>query len=204
MNRHQINSFFREFQKSFSHRVTILLTGAAAGSLMGKIRPTLDIDFAVLIPDRSQKRRVWADLEEAIRKTTQATGVAANFAEDIGHWSMISFLDYEKHSRKYKRFGPIGVRILAPEYWAIGKFARYLDPDVQDLISVLKQEKILPRRLANILGRALEESPRSAAQFQFRRQVEHFFKTYGTRIWGKKFSENRALSIFHHAARITP
>lgn len=202
MDRRQIDSFFREFQKNFGGKITISLTGAAAGSLMGKIRPTLDIDFAVQIPNRSRKNKIWEEVEVAVQKTTARTGIAANFAEDIDRWSMIHFLDYKKRSKFYKRFGKVMVRILNPEYWAIGKFARYLDLDVQDLVTVLKHERVSSEVLANILGRALKKSPRSTALFQFRKQVEHFLKTYGTEVWGRAFPTEKTLSIFHRAAGI--
>ena len=204
MNRSQINQYFKVFRKEINFPLTILLTGAAAGSLMGRVRPTLDIDFAVISPKASLKKKqnIWNQVEHAAKQATQATGIAANFTEDIDRWSMIHFLDYKKHTKLYRRFGRLEVRILSPEYWAIGKFARYLDPDVQDLIAVLKRNRVGLPKLTRLLGNALRKSPRSTSQFLFRRQVEHFLKTYGARVWGKRFSSDRALQHFYGSARI--
>lgn len=197
MTPQQIDRFFRVLAKHLAHPATVILTGAAAGSLMGGVRPSRDIDFAVRIPPRR-----WAEVEAAAQMAMRETGIAANFASDIARWSMIALLDYQRHTRPYRRFGLITVRLLAPAYWAIGKLTRYLDTDVHDVVRVLKRERSDPALLARLWGRALKTSPRSTACWTFRRQVEHFFQTEGRRIWGRGFGPARAISVFHRAAGI--
>ena len=197
MNQKQIDRFFQTLDEAVEDaapklRIKIILTGAAAGSLMGSIRPSIDIDFEI-----ECERGYFKEIDAAIKKASRITGIAVNFSENIDRWSEITFLDYRRHTKAYKTFGRIEVSILLPAYWAIGKLARYLDPDVDDLVRVLKNNPLPPLELAKILGRALLESPRSSASFTFKKHVEHFFKTYGRSIWGARFDEAKCLEAFH-------
>jgi len=201
MTSRQIRRFFRAFSRRIEFPVTVLLTGAAAGALLGSSRPSLDVDFAVVLRHR-RGRRAWDAVEAAASGAARDTGIAANFAADISRWSLISFLDYARHTRAYARFGRVEVRLLEPAYWAIGKLARYLDPDVRDLTGVLRAQRVAAEPLARLWGRALRASPGSSACGAFRRQVEHFFATHGRAIWGASFDPPRAVAIFHRAARI--
>lgn len=200
MTRRQIKRFFKAFARRVDQPATVLLTGAAAGSLMGSSRPSLDVDFEVVLSPRSQRR--WEAIEQAVAEASQETGIAAQFGEEIGRWSLISLLDYARHTRPYQRFGTVEVRLLEPAYWAIGKLARYLDPDVRDLVQVLRRQRLAPEPLARLWGRALRESPRSTACWAFRRQVEHFLATHGRAIWGPSFDAAAAIAAFHRAAGI--
>lgn len=203
MNKKQIDRFFQMFNQAISseavikQKIKIILTGAAAGTLLGGNRPSIDIDFAITSDERYLDR-----IEYAIKKASDITGIAANFSEDIDRWSQITFLDYKKHTIPYKTFGVIEVFILSPLYWSIGKVARYLDPDVDDLVRVLKNNSVSALELAKLWGRALFNSPRSAASFLFKTHVEHFFKTYGIIIWGKSFAQNKCLKAFWKACGI--
>ncbi len=89
MNRKQIERFFMVLAKELTIPARIILTGAAAGSLWGHLRPSLDIDFA--IQPRRRTRQHWERIEQAIQRTVQLTGIRANYAEDIDRWSPISF-----------------------------------------------------------------------------------------------------------------
>jgi hypothetical protein len=117
---------------------------------------------------------------------------------------MISLLDYQRTAIPYKKFGTVDVRTLDPVYWSIGKFTRYLKPDIQDLIIVLKKKKVPPAKLAKTLGKALRQSPPSTQGFQFRRHVEQFLKEYGRKIWGPKFDPAVFIRNFHKQAGIFP
>lgn len=201
MNKKQIDRFFRVFDRAISseaairQKIKVILTGAAAGILLGGNRPSMDIDFAI-----SADRKYLDLIEEAIKKASDITGIPANFSEDIDRWSQITFLDYKKHIVPYKSFGLIEVAILSPLYWSIGKITRYLDPDVDDLVKVLKNNPVSAVELAKLWGKALKKSPRSAASFLFKTHVEHFFKTYGFIIWGKRFNQNKYLQAFYNAS----
>ena len=198
MNLQGILRFFRALEKYFHKPCRVILTGAGAGIIYGKVRATLDLDFALDLKGN------WKEFQEAARRASLKTGIAVQYAEDIDRWSSITFLDYKKHTRPFKRFGSMEVRVLDPSYWAIGKLARYLDPDIRDLIQVLKKTKTSWKKLARLLGLALRKSPKSTACFLFRRQVEDFLTTYGRQVWGKTYSKEQAIGIFHQSARIQP
>jgi len=202
MNRRQIETFFRTLSEQLNENVVVLLTGAAAGTIWGQVRPSVDVDFAVEV--RKRDRKTWERLEAAIERTVKLTGIQANYAEDIDRWGLITLLDYRRHTHPYRRFGLLQIRLLDPAYWSIGKMTRYLDPDVRDMVQVFKRQKIPADRLARLWGRALKKSPRSAALIQFRRQVEDFMRTYGRTIWGKKFDVGKTMRYFYRWAGISP
>jgi hypothetical protein len=189
-----IDRFFQTLSEEFDQPATVILTGAAAGSLLGHIRASRDIDFAVQPARRDA--RTWERLAAAIDRTMRQVGVEVNYAEDIDRWSSIAFLDYRRHTTAYRRFGTLRVRVLDPVYWAIGKLGRYLEIDVNDLIAVLTRHRVPVSRALAVWGAALRASPRSAALFQFRRQVEHFLRTYGRTIWGRGFTPELAVRRF--------
>ena len=202
MDRRQIDRFFHVLAREFDASGRVILTGAAAGSLWGHLRPSLDIDFAIRLAHHDRTR--WARFAAAVDRTTRLTGIHAHYAEDIDRWGPIALLDYRTHTLAYRRFGQLDVRVLDPAYWAIGKLSRYLDPDVQDLVSVLTRRRVAVERLVRILGRALRSSPPSTACFEFRTHVEHFLRTYGRAIWGRRFDPEQPLRRFHREAGISP
>lgn len=195
LNQRLINRFFKVLSKELRQETRVVLTGAAAGNLLGEVRPSSDIDFAVCL-NRSNPKS-WEEVDRAIRKTVQITGVNANYAEDIDRWGLISLMDYLKHTLPYRQFGLIKVEILAPAYWSIGKMTRYLAPDIRDMIRVFKRQKIPYFELVKIWGIALKKSPKSTALFQFRKQAEDFLKRYGRLVWGRKFDPEKAMLAFH-------
>ena len=200
MNTRQIHTFFRVLARELNQPARVILTGAAAGSIWGSVRPSLDVDFAITMARKSRAR--WDALEAAITRTITLTGIQANFTEDIDRWGAISLLDYRRKTIPYRRFGTLEVRLLEPAYWSIGKISRYLDPDVHDLLTVLKRRRLPAGRLIRIWGRALRSSPRSTACAQFRHQAEHFLRTYGRMIWGRRFDAESAIQQFHRTAGI--
>ncbi len=202
MDKNQIETFFQVMAENLPCEITVALTGAAAGSLMGRVRPSLDIDFGILPRENALTPQTWQLLEASIDKATQKTGIAAQYARDIDRWSMISFLDYADHLRFFKKIGNIRVCFLAPEYWSIGKMGRFLDLDLQDILTVMTQEKTDPQRLAGIWGKALKASIPSTASSDFKKRVEYFFRTHGTQIWGKSFNTDKTLESFHSGAGI--
>lgn len=198
MNQKQIDRFFQVFNQTIKDavrgKIKVILTGAAAAILMGGNRPSIDIDFAI-----DCDKKYLQDLEDALKQVSNITGIAVNFSEDIDRWSQITFLDYKRHITAYKTFGIIEVSILSPSYWSIGKITRYLDPDVDDLVKVLKNKAVPAIQLAKLWGEALSKSPRSSASFTFKKHVEHFFKTYGRVIWEKNFDKDKCLQVFYEA-----
>ena len=200
MDTTQIDRFFHLVSRDLTQPVRVILTGAAAGALWGSVRPSMDIDFA-LIPGR-RTEAFWNRLAQAIEEAARQIGIRVDYAEDIDRWSSISLLDYQRHTRLYRRFGRLEVRLLEPAYWSIGKMTRYLDPDVRDMVLVFKRQRLGPERLARVWGKALRKSPRSGALSQFRRQVEDFLRIHGRGIWGKKFHAARTLRRFYRSAGI--
>lgn len=198
MHPRQIDRFFRVFARELAAPATVILTGAAAGSLWGHVRPSLDVDFAIR-PARGRRLPSWSRIERAAERTVRLTGIRANYAEDIDRWSAVSLLDYARHTTRYRRFGDLEVRLLDPLYWSIGKVTRYLSPDERDLVAVLQARRVAPSPLVHLWARALRQSPRSPALTQFRRQAEHFLRTHGRTIWGADFDAEHALWQFRLA-----
>jgi hypothetical protein len=173
----------------------IVLTGGAAGILQGVTRATYDIDFEIHVTRTIE----WESVQRAIEETVRATGIAAQYAEDIDRWSLIALPG--KRSRLYRRFGKIEVRILDPELWAIGKLTRYLSTDIQDLRVVLKKANLSAKTAVSTWGKALGKSPASSAQTTFRRQVESFLDQYAREIWGAKEDSTALNQLFLASAQ---
>jgi len=195
----QIQRFFRVLSREFSKPARLIVTGAAAGSLWGAVRPSLDIDFGVTMVGAD--RGDWEAFAGAVARTVQLTGIRADYAEDLDRWGAIALLDYQRHTLLYRAFGQLDVRLLDPVYWSIGKISRYLDPDVRDLVAVCKRRRLPADRLITLWARALRSSPPSTACTLFRTQVEHFLRTYGRVIWGKRFDTEDAIRQFHQQFR---
>jgi len=106
-----------------------------------------------------------------------------------------------RKSRLHKRIGKIEVRLLDPSLWAIGKLARFLPTDIEDLIHVLQKTKPDIRSLARLWGRALRQSPPSSSQGQFRQHVEYFFERHARAIWGKAATPEELKTVFLKSAR---
>jgi hypothetical protein len=200
MNRKQIDHFFQVLDRELGEESRVILTGAAAGSLYGNVRPSADIDFGVEL--KRKNAQLWGKVEEAVARTSQLTGIPANFAEEIGQWGLITLLDYRKHLKPYRRFGGLRLYLLDPATWSIGKMTRYLDPDVSDMVTVFKHQRVSAEALVRLWGRALRLSHRTTALLQFRRQVEDFLRRYGRAIWGKTFDPERTIQRFYERAGI--
>ncbi len=199
MNIKQIDRFFEIFSRELGEDAHVLLTGAAAGALWGRIRPSFDVDFEVTL--RRKSPALWDRVEKAAAAASRETGIQANFADNIDRWGMISLLDYRKHKVAYKHFGPLKLELMDPLYWSIGKMTRYLRSDVEDVIEVFRCQRVPWQQVVKIWGKALLKSPRSTALHLFRQQVEFFLKQHGKRCWGKAFPE-ASLSEFRQAAGI--
>lgn len=200
MNPKEIDRFFTGVAKEFKEPAVIILTGAAAGSLLGGARPSMDIDFGVQLRKRSPA--AWKSLADAVERGKALTGVSADFSEDIDRWGSVTLLDYRKHATPYKKFGSLTVKVLEPGYWSIGKMTRYLQPDIEDMRDVFRRRKVPVEGLVRLWGKALRSSPLSDSLGQFRWQVERFLKAYGTRIWGRAFDADRAIGSFRRSAGI--
>lgn len=196
----QIEQFFEILDAEFDREAKVILVGAAAGNILGSKRPSMDIDFAIELRNRSEKN--WRRLESAVRKAMDKTGIQTNYAEDIDRWGMVTLLDYKSKTKLYKKYGKLALMVLDPAYWSIGKMTRFIDPDITDMINVFLKKKISSTYLAEVWGKALKESPRSTTLSRFRRQVEYFYESYGTRIWGRNFNSSKAIKQFHNSAGI--
>jgi hypothetical protein len=197
MTRRQIQRFFLILSRELSTPATVIVTGAAAGSLWGHVRPSVDVDFA--IRPRRRTAAGWADIERAIERTTRLTGIHANYAEDIDRWSSVTYLDYAHHTRPYRTFGRLQVRLLDPAYWSIGKIARGLALDTDDLVAVLARERVPVARLVRLWATAIRRSPRSPALTRCRQQAENFLRRHGRDVWGNQFDADRAVAAFRKA-----
>ncbi len=197
MSPEQIARFFRLLGRELTQPVTVILTGAAAGSLMGHVRPSLDIDFAIS-PVRSSEAS-WAAVERAVARVSRLTGIRPHYAEDIDRWSSVTLFDYRRRSRPYRRFGTVNLRLLDPAAWAIGKLSRYLPQDERDLVAVLSAHRPSPGALVSYWARALRHSPRSPALTTFRTRVEQFLGEHGSAVWGPSFKAEQTIQRFRVA-----
>ncbi len=185
--------FFKALAEEWPHPAEILLLGGAAGLVVGNNRPTRDVDFEVSFASKRAGRKRF---QSAVRRATERTGIDAQFSENVARWSMISFLDYSKHRKPFKRYGKIRVSFLDPPYWSIGKVSRYWDQDIRDMIFVFSKVPVDPVRLARLWERALKESPLSDRLFGVKTQMCNFFKTYGRKIWGRSCPLEKILPLF--------
>lgn len=195
-----IDRFFKGVAKEFKEEAVIILTGAAAGSILGGARPSMDIDFGVEL--RKKDPKSWKNLAAAIEKSGGLSGVTTDYSEDIDRWGSVTLLDYKKHARPYKKIGSLTLKVLEPAYWSIGKMTRYIQPDIEDMREVFKKRKVPVAGLTRLWGKALRASPLSDSLSLFRKQVEHFLRTYGPQIWGKGFDAPKSIARFHKSAGI--
>jgi hypothetical protein len=195
MRKNLIDLFFLELSKKANKDTEVILTGAAAGSLFGHSRPSLDIDFEI----RPKKHRDAAYLEYldgVIGEVSSRLGVDTNYGEDIDHGSMIDLLDYRDKTIPYKKMDRLEVRLIAPEYWTIGKMTRFFEIDIQDMVQVIKKKKLDADEMVGLWARALKASPMSLAKRDFITHVKLFIKVYGVRAWENGFKAGALLEKF--------
>lgn len=197
MKRSFIERFFEALDGEWGRPVEIILTGAAAGALLGHVRTSVDIDFEI-----RTKKQTGVSLDEVIRKVSERTGIPVNYSEDISHWSMIDFLDYRRTALPYKTIGKLRIKLMAPEHWTIGKMGRFVEPDIRDLVSIIKKRKLAVEPLIRLWSRALRSSPLSLASKEFRDHVIDFLRNYGRSAWGKNFDVPKAITLFRQLAKI--
>ena len=203
MKADDIHRFFEDLNLRLDHPVRILLTGGAAAILQGVDRATFDIDFEIALKMVAGKSTAsldaWDAIQKAIAETARSTGITPQYAEDIDQWSSIALP--AKKNRLYRRFGKIELRILDPGLWAIGKLARYLSTDIQDLRTVLKTPRTKSKATVKLWGTALGISPASSSQGTFRKQVEGFLDQYAREIWGAEEDPSDLKRLFAETAQ---
>lgn len=199
MNKRQIDLFFKTLDHRLGLKANVIVTGASAGSLMGHIRPSVDIDFEILLSSKNPLTK--ARLESAIDRAAKVAGVAVNFSENMGGWSRINYLDYRKTAVPYKKIGKLKVKLIAPEYWTIGKMARFLELDIQDMIKIIKKKKLKPKSLIHIWTKAIRSSDLSLELGQFRDHIIYFLKTYAKKLWGSKTNASFLVEEFRLQAQ---
>lgn len=192
MRKRQIDFFFRELDKTLGLKAEVILLGASAGSLMGHIRPSFDIDFEIRTERKVRNKR---EFQEKMIEVSRKAGVAVNFSEDVGHWSMVNYLDYRQTALPYRKFGKLNVKLIAPEYWTIGKMARYYALDAKDVAAIIRKQRLRPTPLVRLWKRALESSDLSLELGQFKKHIAHFLKSYGRRLWGKTFDSEKLINL---------
>ena len=200
MKKNIVDLFFIELDRALSSPASVILTGAAAGAIYGNVRHSVDVDFEIRLKRKQGDRDQDELLQDLIRRVSSKLGIAANYSDDISHWSMISYLNYRRSSILYKKIGQMDIRLMAPEHWTIGKMARFLEIDVNDIIKVVKKKRLRAGPLVSLWARALRASPLSLAKGQFRRNVEHFLNMYGKKLWGRNFGRQKTVNDFRRLA----
>ena len=195
MRKNLTDLFFLELSKKTTEETEMIVTGAVAGAFFGHSRPSLDIDFE--IRPRKEKDRAYLEyLDGVIREISSRLKVDTNYGEDISRWSMIDYLDYRKKTIPYKKMGRLDIRLMAPEYWSIGKMTRFFEIDIQDMVQVIKKRKLDADAMVRLWARALKASPMSLAKRDFIIHVKLFIKSYGKKAWGKSFNADRTIKKF--------
>lgn len=200
MTSREVDRFFGHLDQELSREAEIIITGAAAGSLMGHIRPSVDIDFEIRL--NSSGPNMAARMAEAIEKTIRKTAIAAQYAEHIDRWNAVSLLNYRETATPYKIFGKLTVKLIAPEYWTIGKMTRYLPLDTDDVEKIIKKHNLNWQNLAELWGKALRSSMLSDGCRDFRDNVIQFLRTRGPFIWRGEFNPEKAVAKFKEHAHI--
>lgn len=175
-----MNRFFEELDRQLSRPATIILVGGAAALLLGGVRPTQDVDFSI------QTKEAPSIVARGILFSEKQSGLQSEYSSDIERWSMLNLLDYRKHVRPYKKFGKVNVTILEPEYWSIGKMGRYYDSDIQDMVSVFKNQNTQLSPLVSVWKKVIKDSPLSDDLFHFKKHIEHFLNHFGGQFWTEK------------------
>lgn len=195
MRKNLIDLFFLELSKKIQKDTEVILTGAVAGALLGHPRPSLDIDFE--IRPKKEKDPAYLDyLDGVIREIAGRLKIDTNHGEDISRWSMIDYLDYRDKTIPYKKIGRLNVRLMAPEYWTIGKMTRFFEIDIQDMVHVIKKRKLNQDNIVRLWARALKASPMSLVKRDFVIHVKLFIKDYGKKIWGRNFQTGHLIEKF--------
>ena len=195
MTPRKILSFFKRLDQRLDQPADVIIVGASAGALMGHIRPSVDIDFEIRL--KKMRRSVSKNkLESAILGAAEESGVAVNYSENVGGWSMISYLNYRKTAVFYRKTGKLRLHLIAPEYWTIGKMARFLELDIQDMLKIIRRKKLSPGRLIKIWIAAVNASDLSLELGQFRDHVVYFLERHARRLWGKTADPAKLTALF--------
>jgi hypothetical protein len=191
VNLREADAYFTALAEEVSTPLVLVLTGGIAAGILADERTTDDIDFAIL----KYARKTLPQIEALVQRLAQQRGILVQYSSDIDRWSSVSFLDWQKHSRPYKRVGFLEVRVLDPYYWSIGKITRATERDQADLSAVIKKQKLDWKKLARLWAKALRKSPTSTSLFNARKQMEGFLIRAG---------QDEALECFRRALTAKP
>lgn len=183
MHTKEIDSYFLTLSQTLNKPTRIILIGGAASLIMGGVRSTRDVDYEIQTKESAEV------IQRGILKSEKKSGLASEYSTDIERWSMLNMPGYRKKITLYKKFNHVSVYVLKPEYWSIGKIGRYLDSDIQDMIAVFTKQKTKPESLIKVWKEVLKKSPLSDELFHFKKHIEHFFNTFGPKLWNKKFTK---------------
>jgi len=85
--------------------------------LLGGIRPTRDLDFALVVAEQFEAD--WPAVEAAVAEARDEAGIAFQYATDIDRWSSVSIPAARRRTRAFRRIGLLSVHLLAPTCWAV-------------------------------------------------------------------------------------
>jgi hypothetical protein len=186
------DAYFKALSREVQTPLVLVVTGGIAASILADERSTDDIDFAIL----RFVRKTLPDLDTLLQRLAKKRGILIQYSADIDRWSSVSFLDWKRHSRLYKRLGLLEVRILDPYYWSIGKITRGTERDLKDLVAVIRKQKLDWKKLTALWARALRKSPPSTALFNVRSQMENFLRSSKKRTFDRTYDRSLAVTYF--------
>lgn len=86
--------------------------------------------------------------------------------------------------------------MIAPGHWTIGKMARFLELDIQDMAKMIRRKKLRAASLIHLWAKALNASDLSLELDQFRDHVVLFLKRYSQHLWGKRADPESLIQSF--------
>jgi len=196
-----LERFFRTLARTWPHPLECLVIGGAAAVLDGSTRPTTDIDFEVKFDGPSAQEDMDA-FAGALHAAEAASGIEGQFTQNISAWSPITLPPYRKSATRWKQFGPVVVKRLAPPLYVVTKLRRGNANDWKDLLLVAKRHHVSWKSLANLCAVAVRLSPYSTSVRTFRGRTEYLFRRYGSELWGTTFSPDIAIAQFRKGQRV--
>ena len=195
MTRREIERFFTALSRTWKEPLEVILIGGAAAVLAGSVRPTYDVDFEAR-PGGPSGPEDGDLLASAVNRATTATGVEAQFSQDIDRWGEVVMPPYRETAQRWRSFGRITVRLLEPSVYAVSKLRRGAEKDFEDIILVGRATGLSWKGLARSAGWSVRKSPMSTLLNPFIRRVDYFFRVHGRELWGERFKADEAMALF--------
>lgn len=177
MNPKKLVPFFEEVGKQLKSPVRVVLTGGAVLGIYAQARFTQDLNFAV------EAAEGFEAAVEIFERVAVKHDLDLQYSEDIGNWSQLSLLDWRQNTIHLGTYWKLTVDVLSPLYFSLGKIARSMEQDLQDISDVFRAKNVRGEDVVALWIRALKESPKSSAIPAIKKYMKEFLSTGGRGIW---------------------